>query len=276
MGKKRPTFTAPKWQYIGLGALAVVTASAVAFTLSGPYDNGAPASDAIASYNAQSTPTATAAPVTSAGMLGTIQTTLKGSDPLVISVLGDSTGNGPEEWVAKWSRHLTAYGTVTLHQWNAEANDWNPTPTVFPGGPRPIEVWNGSHPGKTYTYPLERLDMIQPAKPSFVVLNFGHNIAAKPADVGSAELMAAVDAKWGGSVPAAVTLQNPALGSREQPTAGSVAALSQWTAQTGYPAINVNAAFKKAPDLQSLLLDELHPNDAGTALWTETVIATLG
>jgi hypothetical protein len=209
-------------------------------------------------------------------MLGAIQSTITGPDPVIISVLGDSTGNGPGEWVDLWATHLAKYGTVTLHQWDQPTNAWSPTPKVVPGGPKAITIWNGSMPGSTYVYPLERLDAMQPEKPSFVILNFGHNMAAKSADAGSADLLATVDKKWGASVPAAITLQNPAQGERELRTKASVDALTAWAPKAGYPTINVNKAFVDSGPIAAYLQDVVHPNPAGSQIWVDTVIATLG
>jgi hypothetical protein len=221
-------------------------------------------------------PSATTAALKGEGMLGAIQQAIAGPDPVTISVLGDSTGNGPGEWVDLWSKHLVKYGTVTLHMWNQAANDWEPEPRVFLGGPKTITVWNGSQPGSTYTYPLERLETMQPEKPSFTIMSFGHNMAAKSADAGAAELLAAVDMKWGAAVPAAITLQNPAQGEREPHTKSSVDALTAWAPRAGYPTINVNKAFLDAGPIAALLQDVVHPNPAGSQIWVDTVIATLG
>lgn len=223
-----------------------------------------------------STEPASADGVTGDGMLGSIQAAVTGPNDAVGSVLGDSTGNGPEEWVALWSQHLTKYGTVTLHMWNQDTSDWNPEPRVYPGGSKQVTIWNGSQPGSTYTYPLERLDMMQPEKPSFTILSFGHNMAAKSADVGSAELLAAVDKKWGVVLPAAVTLQNPAQGEREPRTASSVNAITAWAPIAGYPTINVNKAIHDAGPVASFLQDDVHPNPAGSQIWADTVATTLG
>jgi hypothetical protein len=212
----------------------------------------------------------------SAANLTDLRETVSGPDALTISILGDSTGDEPGEWVDLWARDLSARGTVTVHFWDAAAADWKADPTVYPGPDRPITVWNGSRAGASYAYALEHLQRIQPSQPSFTVLNFGHNPSPDRADLGAAGLLAAADTRWAGPVPAAIVLQNPSLGSWEEQTAGSVAALRGWAPGAGYPLIDVNAAFRARGGLPGLLADDVHPNSAGQRLWAYTVRAALG
>lgn len=216
------------------------------------------------------------APTAAAGTLTDVRAMLSGPEALTISVLGDSTGDEPGEWVDLWARDLSTRGTVTLHFWDAAAADWKAQPTVYPGPDRAITVWNGSRAGASYAYPLEHLHRIQPSRPSFTVLNFGHNPFPETADKGAAELLAAADHRWAVPVPAAIVLQNPSLGFWEEQTAGSVAALRGWAPGAGYPLIDVNAAFRARGGLPGLLADDVHPNSAGQRLWADTVRAALG
>ena len=255
--------------------LAVGTAALAGITLFQAMDSGgsrvAPA--ATSSETAAGQPQAASE---GAAALGDLRAMVSGTGPLTVSVLGDSTGDEPGEWVDLWARDLSTRGTVTLHFWDAAASDWEPNPTVYPGPDRPITVWNGSRAGASFGYPLEHLERIQPSRPAFTVLSFGHNPAPERADRGAAELLAAADARWGVRVPAAVVLQNPSLGLWERQTAASVAALRSWAPGAGYPAIDVNAAFRAHGELPDLLTDDVHPNSAGQRLWADTIAAALG
>ncbi len=144
--------------------------------------------------------------------VGDLRAIVSSRDALTISVLGDSTGDEPGEWVDLWARELSKRGTVTLHFWDGATDDWKAHPTVYPGPDRPITVWNGSRSGASYAYPLEHLDRIQPSKPSLTVLNFGHNPAPERADKGAAELLAAADAKWSARVPGSDCAAEPVAG----------------------------------------------------------------
>lgn len=222
------------------------------------------------------TPSATASPgADPAQTLQTVRALVSGKDALTISVLGDSTGNSTGEWLDLWAKDLTAYGTVTIHMWDEKAHAWLPTPTVYQGGERAITIWNGSQPGSTYVYALERLAVMQPEKPSFMIHNYGHNKATQRTDAGAMDLMAAVDAKWG-KTPAVVILQNPSRNSRQLTSAYSVEVLRGWAPRAGYPVVDVYSAFRDAGALDTLLVDDVHPNPAGSRIWADTIKAVLG
>lgn len=258
-----------------ISVLALGTAALAGIALFQATDAGTPQVSAAATTSDSAAGPAQAAPE-GAVTVRDLRAMVSSPDALTISVLGDSTGDEPGEWVDLWARDLSKRGTVTLHFWDAATGHWKAHPTVYPGPDRPITVWNGSRSGASYAYPLEHLDRIQPSLPSFTVLSFGHNPAPRRADKGAAELLAAADAKWATRVPAAIILQNPSLGLWEQQTTGSVAALRAWAPGAGYPAIDVNAAFRAHGGLPELLTDDVHPNSAGQRLWAATVSAALG
>lgn len=262
-----------KLQYGGLAALTAVSIGVAGFAL---LDQSPPVSSPAPVVSLPVTTPAPAPTVDPAPTLDAIRAAVAGTESLVISVLGDSTGNAKGEWVELWSQHLAQYGTVTLHQWDDKAGAWNPKPIVVPGTDRSITIWNGSHPGANYTYALERIDIMQPEKPSFLIHSFGHNKAAQLADGGAMDLLLAVNRKWAAPVPTVVVLQNPSQNAREFNTKESVDVLRAWAPRAGHPVIDVYGAFEAAGNLPSLLSDDVHPNPAGQKLWVDTVIATLG
>lgn len=264
------------WKLAGLGALAVVTIATAGFALQ---SQPAPAPEAIApAPSVTITPAAVRAEMVpdQASALAAIRALVTGPEPLVISVMGDSTGNATGEWVDLWAAGLAQYGTVTLHQWDEKAGAWKAQPKVAAGPARGITIWNASHPGANYNYPLQRLDVMSPEKPSILIHSFGHNVGAQRADAGAMDLFAALEKKWGGEIPTAIILQNPARNTRELPTQHSVDALRDWAGRAGYPVIDVNTAFKESGEsLGMLLIDDVHPNPAGQRIWADTVIAAL-
>lgn len=267
-----------KVQLAALGTLAVVTAGVVGAAL---LDNPTPpASPVIASTGVVAEPTPTVEPtVDAAPQLEAIRAALAGTEPLTISVLGDSTGDRRGEWVDLWAQHLATRGTVTLHLWDGETDNWNPKPVVYPGGERQIVIWNGSKAGSNSLYAAQYLASIQPGKPTFQILSYGHNNATLRADSGAADLLNSLKSKWDAEVPTAITLQNPASGAREVQSAGSVSFLRDWAGRKGYPVIDANKAIADAGNLPGLLLEDglgVHPNPAGQRIWADTVIATLG
>lgn len=263
---------------------AAALAAAASLALAGSASESPAASAKANDYESSQTPaesTSTPAPIANAAATrAKIQELIKGPGTLVISVLGDSTGDKSGEWVDLWAKHLAKYGTVTLHMWDGKAADWSPKTITYPGPARQITIWNGSKSGADHQYPLERLSKIQPVKPTFQILSYGHNYLALRADSGAYDLLGQLSTKWGVPVPTAITLQNPARGAREARTLASVTYLKEWAA-TRYPVIDVYTAFKAAggSNLPALLLNDrtgVHPNPAGQKIWADTAIKTLG
>lgn len=235
---------------------------------------------ARASQRATPTPTATAAPLPAGFDLASIKAVIANNPTVVVSVLGDSTGNGPGEWVDLWGKHLAAVASVTIHTWDQDVHDWRAKVTSYPGpAGRSIEIWNGSMPGATADYPATRMTIMQPTKPDVTILSFGHN--GMPGVVGPDLLLTtnAVTTLWGGQVPTVAILQNAAGAPRVKQTDANQAALKLWASNSGTPLIDVRSSFDAAPDLAALLNPDgtgVHPNAAGQQLWVDAVIAALG
>lgn len=235
-----------------------------------------PVSDKVAAYYSNPpTPTIDAAP-DPAVMLKRIKASIAGTQPLTISVLGDSTGNERGEWVDLWARHLAKYGTVTVHFWDPKGEYYHPKTETYPGPERPIVIWDGAMPGANAQYGMDNLDELQPEKPSFVIMNYGHNQGKDGASALVWQLSASIEDKWGKLIDEAVTLQNPSMNARANFSARSVADLQGYALRFGRPVIDVHTAFQKAGNLPSLLQDDVHPNPAGSRLWADTVISKLG
>jgi hypothetical protein len=261
-------------------ALAAAASLALAGCASGPPPAANPQSvKYLADSQARALAGPTKAPVVDTkAAAAKIQALVKGNAPLVISVLGDSTGDKPGEWVDLWAKHLAQYGTVTLHLWSEGSGDWLPDVITYPGPARKIDIWNGSKPGASHAYALENLAKIQPVKPTFQILNYGHNYLATRADGGEYDLLAALTEKWKAAVPTALTLQNPAQGERAVRSEASQMYIREW-AVNKYPVIDVYTPFKASGNLPALILSDgigVHPNTRGQILWVDTVIKALG
>ncbi len=102
--------------------------------------------------------------------------------PLTVSVLGDSTSDDDDEWVAMWAQELADTHTVTLHMWDAAESGYDLPVTYGDAGPE-VEIWNFSVPGALPDDPARRLEAAQPEQPDLVVYNFGHT--STPGDVGA-------------------------------------------------------------------------------------------
>jgi hypothetical protein len=209
-------------------------------------------------------------------MLKRIRADITGNDPLTISVLGDSTGNERGEWVDLYAKHLAKYGTVTVHFWDPKGEFYHPKTETYPGPDRPIVIWDGAMPGANPQYGIENLQELQPVKPSFVMMNYGHNQGKDGASALVWRLSATIEDKWGQQIDEIVTLQNPSLNIRTAVSARSVADLEGYALRFGRPVLDVHGAFEKAGNLPGLLQDDVHPNPAGSRIWADTVIGVLG
>lgn len=256
-----------KWSNIGLGALAAVTAVLMlaAFTRDHGADNATTVTPAA--------PPPAEAPAPAS--LDPARAVLASGQPVVISVLGDSTGNDGDEWVVRWAEKLGENHKVTVHMWDAVRQDWKQDVRTFGRSGVEVTIWNASQPGETADYPADKIDRVQPEQPGLVLYNFGHNDQAGSIGPHTGQTMDAVAAHWSAQIPSAVILQNPARGDRAVTQDATLAALPGWSAQRGAPAIDVTSAFRSAGDLAALLVDELHPNPAGSQLWADTVHAAL-
>ncbi len=267
----------PVWG-MGLAVAFLVVAAAVAIpaALSTPERTQATELRPVTPLaTGQATPSTS--PDVADGALGEVQSLIAGDEPIVISVLGDSTGNGPNEWVARWAKRIGEAGsTVTVHYWDETAAAYGDA-VEYGRGDRTVEIWNGSMPGKNATNALNILAELQPVQPNLIVYNFGHNIGPEPVDVTYGKIQAASEEEWGTPILRAAMLQNPAHGERETPTKRSQDRVSSWASRNDVPLVNVRDAFTANSEwVADYMIDEVHPNDNGSQVWADAVIKTLG
>lgn len=225
---------------------------------------------------ARSTAQATEAATSSPAPQTAVQVSLV--DASIISVLGDSTGNSAGEWVDLWAQDLARNATVTVHMWDQLEQQYYSQPKVYGTAEKQITIWNGSMSGASADYPVDKLPVIQPETPDVVLLSFGHN--GTPQNIGPA-FQATYDAVIAAAPDAATTviIQNPANPPRTERTNENQAAVKQWAETNDLPTLDVRAAFDTEPDLTALLLNDgtgVHPNEAGSRVWADAIIAELG
>ncbi|MEO9247685.1 SGNH/GDSL hydrolase family protein [Citricoccus nitrophenolicus] len=198
------------------------------------------------------------------------QDVVNGSEDAVINVLGDSTSNTSSEWVYRWAEELGAEASVSVHTWNPEAGTWFPQTRDFGAGERTITIWNGSAIEGNPGFPLELNGMIEP-EADLTILNYGHfgqpDVVASSLD----ELLGTLDAGGEDAAPVVLTAQNPALPTWIGYADTNRDAMRAAAEERGLPVIDVFAAFEEAGDWESLLVDEVNPNDDGQQLWADTV-----
>ncbi|MBY4212923.1 SGNH/GDSL hydrolase family protein [Rhodococcus fascians] len=203
--------------------------------------------------------------------LDTIRALVASPEPVTISVLGDSTGNSANEWVALWARDLAQTKTVRIHYWEDET--YKPDVEQIGSGPV-VDIWNGSQPGAGAGYAVDHLDELQPEPPAVTLVNFGHNQQAASAGSEIGRLIAATGRKWATDIPTAVVLQNVAGEPRAQRSADNVESIKRMAESRAIPTLDVHAEFAAAPDLNSLIAADgtgVHPTPAGSEIWARVV-----
>lgn len=200
------------------------------------------------------------------------QDVVTGSEDAVINVLGDSTSDTSSEWVYRWAETLGAEAAVSVHTWNPGSGTWFPQTRDYGTGERSITLWNASANEGNPGFPLELSSMIEP-EADLTILNYGH--FGEPAFVASSleELLGTLDAGGEDAAPVVLTAQNPALPTWIGYAETNQDAMRAAAAERELPVIDVFAAFEEAGDWESLLTDEVNPNDDGQQLWAETVTA---
>lgn len=199
------------------------------------------------------------------------------SDPLVVAVLGDSTGNDPFEWVALWANSLAVDRAVTVHGWDDQTLAYGPETVLSTVGPE-VEIWNMSAPGRPAGYAVDMIRKAVPERPDLVIYNYGHNNTAGDIGPGIELSMDAIRSLHGGGVESVLIAQNPSvtdLAERQEETVWRVSSFVGPVLDA--PVIDVFGAFAEADvPVRRLLLDGTHPNEEGQQLWADTVTDALG
>lgn len=199
---------------------------------------------------------------------------LSSPEPIVLSVLGDSTSNARQEWVHRWAQDLSGDRPVTISHWSEATQDGFVEPDVLSetGEGSAVTIWSGSQSGAGAAYSIDFLPTVIPQEPDLVLLSYGHNETPESATTDFAALLEALRSTYG-DVPVVVVLQQPQL---EDANAQVRGLIQDWAQEEGLATIDVAAAFLDTGDYTDLLSDELHPNDAGSRLWEQTVAEALG
>lgn len=192
-----------------------------------------------------------------------------------MTVLSDSTGNEPTEWVRLMIKRLAdeTGRPAIVHNW-ANTNDGTDyaTETKIAGEGAPIVVWNGSVPGNTAGESLQQIDVMAPEKSDLVIISHGHNQSnADQALVEVSNLISWAQSAWDEQPAVAIALQNPSIKKNVGRQEANVSALRrQWSEAPEVTFIDAWTAFKKAGDLKPLLRsDGFHPSESGSKLWAD-------
>lgn len=278
-----------RWHDVGLGSLAVVTAALVVFTYRGVTQApgtlaaGQPAgsvgdTSAVTSAAAENAAVTTAAPRSSHSRITSVRELLQQPDPIVVVALGDSTGNESWEWPYEWARRLAVTRPVTVVPWDGltEAGYEAPLPLseqTQPGGPGQLTLYVGHQDGASAAYPTQHLAELFPQAPDLVMLNYGHNNTISTIEAELDQTLTALRDSFGPTLPVILTLQQPQTGDAN---AQVRAAVRDFASAHALGWIDVAASFAEhQADGEILMMDDVHPNEAGQALWADKVAAVL-
>ena len=209
-----------------------------------------------------------------------------------ILVISDSTGNQTNEWpylVAQWLAGRYPAYTVLVRFWDETGElDYQAATTLQVGtGTRTLSVWIAGKAGGIPGYFLgARFDAaIRATSPDVVFLSHGHNmgdpLASESGRFGIRNGYLACTESVAKVHPfAAIVLlsQNPTtMAGRENWQAEKANILWEIAGNRDYGVIDVHEAFIQTPDWSTVLLsgDGVHPNEAGSQLWADTVIAAM-
>ncbi|MDJ1115343.1 SGNH/GDSL hydrolase family protein [Microbacterium dauci] len=202
----------------------------------------------------------------------------RGAADAVLAVLGDSTGNETTEWVYRlvvWlGQQFPAY-TIRYYLWDDATQGYGALATIQTGtGTRTLTVYNGSHPGAGYDYPITsvaRFNAMIPVEPTTVINSFGYNSTSATYRIQVLEL-----ARWiMNKFPSAeyVWAAQPPISPGETGAANHLARVADVRAVAsaeGFGLIDATQAFIDYGDYSALLAsDNFHPNAAGSAVWFE-------
>lgn len=201
---------------------------------------------------------------TNGGSMGEARKALAADGSRVL-VLGDSTGDGYDEWVHTWAQSEE----MPVAGWLTESEDGYDSAT------EETRVWSGSMPSASAAYPVEHWEQMWPEQtPDLVILSYGHDYESPETATEDLEALRAKVSEEAPETPVVVTLQNP---QREDANAETREAIAEWAKEENLPTIDVAKAFEESGAVAGdLRLDDYHPSAAGTELWVETVQEALG
>lgn len=206
-----------------------------------------------------------------------VQELLAGAEDLDIVIFSDSTADEVTEWPALWAQEMSTDHAVTLSRWLRGPEQYQSTSLSTHGPGR--AVWSCSVSGWKPLNFYEFVEDCMPEPAELVILSLGHNNNSEPGQAVPqlTELVGRVQAASPDPVPVVVTVQNPVTLPDRLPAADQVTEeVRGWATDQGYPVIDVHQAFQDSPeDLSTLLKDGLHPSEAGSVLWADTVVDTL-
>lgn len=177
-------------------------------------------------------------------------------------VLGDSTGNGNDEWVHQWA----GSAELPIARWDTD------TESGYVDESEETRIWSGAMFEATADYPLEHESIWPEQDPDLVLLSYGHFHESGEDATEALEELRADAAERVPEAPVVVVLQNPQA---EDANSDTREAIGDWAEESGLPTIDVAEAFEERGTPEDLRVDEVNPSYAGSELWAQTVAEAL-
>lgn len=175
-----------------------------------------------------------------------------------VLVLGDSTGNGHDEWTGLWA----SAEEMPMAQWNIDAEDG------YSGEDEETRVWSGAGYEAGADYPAEYEEIWPSEDPDLVLLSYGHFHDAGEDATEALEDLREDIAERAPKAPIVVVLQSPQTDDANADTREEIAS---WAEESGLPTIDVAEAFEEADTSEELRVDQYNPSPAGSQVWADAV-----
>lgn len=260
----------------------LVAGLGIALVLTGPPDESAPNDPATGQSPASSAtaPSDSVEPDDDDPVAPVVDKLRDREATVTITILGDSTGDADDEWVARLAQGISAKydRTVAYSAWDIATAAYAPSQNFGRGeAAGAVSIWNGSAAGQGPFYSQTHLREMAPEPSDLIIISHGHNFTDPAGGAAKeAQLASLAASEWDNSPQMVIVLQN-ARTTRATVQDANMSSLSAVFADTEYTVVDVYAAFKAEPNLAGLLLDDgVHPNAAGQTLWFETVVDSLG
>lgn len=140
----------------------------------------------------------TSAPVEQTWSMGDARDALALEDSNVL-VLGDSTGNGKDEWTSLWAQSME----TPVARWDSD------TESGYLGESDRTRIWSGAMFKATADYPAEHEEIWPAQDPDLVLLSYGHFHESGEEATAAFEELRTDLAKRFPDAPIVVVLQNP-------------------------------------------------------------------
>ncbi|MDV6241229.1 SGNH/GDSL hydrolase family protein [Rhodococcus opacus] len=197
---------------------------------------------------------------------------------LTLTVVGDSTGNGKNEWVhivAQRIAHSNRH--VVVNDWNVDKQGYTEFTEYGNSASPKLTIWNGSVPGLASRFGYENWSKLNPGTPDLVIVNHGHNEPDSESAIdGISRIVRLSHLDVTRRTAVAIILQNPRVDRESGRLESIITALRDAPDLRDVEKIDIHSTFVQEGNYADLLVaDGFHPNQAGENIWAQAVCTRL-